>query len=127
MLVQSWLQVPYTEHSSKSARRGRERGHLPCNEGKEVGARRPHPRGCLSLTATLEDKVAESITRRDVDTSSPSKAGLGICPSETAAHVHIVRSFGKDFLRTCSMPGTVLGSEDAAMNEIYSNCCPHEI
>lgn len=48
MLVQSWLQVPYTEHSSKSARKKNQgHGHLQGDESREVCAlRHCH---CLAL------------------------------------------------------------------------------
>lgn len=46
MLVHSWLQVPYTEHSSKSAGKRRERGHFQPTEGREGSALRQHL-GCV--------------------------------------------------------------------------------
>lgn len=95
VLVQSWLQVPYIEHSSKSAGRGQKCGHLQCNEGSEVGALRPHQWGCPSLWLlwrTIWQHLSQGEMCKLHHLASPD---LELVPRETPPHAHVTHSFRK--------------------------------
>lgn len=121
MLVQSWLQVPYTEHSSKSAGK---RARAQSFRGMWAGMWVPSDAtvGVFLPTSTLENNLTNFIARH-VPTVSPRQSRLGLYPTEMCTDMPTIHSFRKDFLTTCY----VQGSGDMSVNKTDSHCCPHEI